>query len=111
MMPKSSTIGQEIVAPFQSIVDRMSDRNGQALMKIKVDQVSDAVDAAIAESFQCGFEHAVKGGEEASRKMPQLKDSLPLVMYFRNAQDRQDFVDLCREAKPGMAEYKIPEST
>jgi hypothetical protein len=33
-----------------------------------------------------------------------------LVLVFSNEAERQEFVALVEEAKPGMAEYHIPES-
>lgn len=39
---------------------------------------------------------------------PALKDSLPLCLYFGNAQDRDEFVALIREAKPGLVTKKLP---
>lgn len=67
------------------------------------------IDAAIADAFRTGFEHACAGGKEASRKLPQLKDAMPLVLYFASEIDRQEFADMIHEVKPHMVEVKVPE--
>jgi hypothetical protein len=87
-----ATIGQTIAAKA---------RGGEA--------IADLIDAAIADAFKSGFEHAVAGGKEAARKCPQLGNAMPLVLYFVNAKDRQEFADMIHEAKPHMIETKIPE--
>lgn len=69
------------------------------------------IDAAIADAFKVGFEHAVHGGKEAARKLPQLRNALPLVVYFVNDKDRKEFAEAMHEAKPDMVECKIPGST
>lgn len=52
-----------------------------------------AIDGAIVEAFKVGFRHAVEGGHEAPKRLPQLKGSTPLVLYFANDADRQEMVD------------------
>jgi hypothetical protein len=37
----------------------------------------------------------------------QLKGSLPLVLYFGNEADRDEFIDMVKEAKPGMRAFKL----
>lgn len=103
------TIGQTIMKPFQAIIDHVMDRNSQALMRVKADSMGEEIDVAIAEAFKTGFEHACVGGKEASRKLPQLKGAMPLVLYFLNEKDRQEFADMIHEVKPHMVEIKIPE--
>lgn len=71
--------------------------------------LADTIDNVIADAFKAGFEHAVVGGKEASRKLPQLKHAMPLVLYFCNEQDRQEFAEMIQAAKPNMIEIKIPE--
>lgn len=39
---------------------------------------------------------------------PELRGSWPLVLYFKNPEDRQELVDAVHEAKPGMIERKWP---
>jgi hypothetical protein len=80
-------------------------------MRRFINDVSDEIDAAVADAFKTGFEHAVSGGMEASRKLPQLKHAMPLVLYFLNEQDRQEFADMIHEVKPHMIEVKTPEGT
>lgn len=46
--------------------------------------------------------------EEGRRADPRLAASLPLVLYFKDDQDRDEFVALVREAKPGMVMRKVP---
>lgn len=88
------TIGTDIVANFKGRTE-----------------VADAIDIAIAAAFRTGFEHACAGGLEASRKLPQLKGAMPLVLYFVDEKDRQEFIEMIHEAKPHMVECKIPETT
>ena len=75
------------------------------------ENVAAAIDIAVAEAFKTGFEQAVSGGKELTRKVPQLKDAIPLVLYFADAKDRQEFADMIHEAKPHMVECKVPEGT
>lgn len=91
-MTEKPTIGEKIVASFK----------GRAA-------VAEAIDLAIADAFKTGFEHACAGGKEASRKLPQLRGAMPLVLYFGNERDRQEFADMIYAAKPHMVEIKIPE--
>lgn len=86
------TIGRKIVSEMHDLVS-----------------IAEAIDIAVANAFKAGVDHVVAGGGEAARLMPQLKDCLPLVMYFKTAQDRQEFSDLINAAKPGMTEHRIPE--
>lgn len=37
-----------------------------------------------------------------------LDDALPLVLYFACKADREEFITLMREAKPGMITKKMP---
>lgn len=37
-----------------------------------------------------------------------LDDALPLCLYFPTKEDRREFIDLVREAKPGMVMKEIP---
>lgn len=37
-----------------------------------------------------------------------LKDTLPLVLYFGGESDRDEFLAIVREAKPGMVAKKMP---
>lgn len=39
---------------------------------------------------------------------PELRGSWPLVLYFKNPEDRQELVEAIHEAKPGMIERKWP---
>lgn len=38
----------------------------------------------------------------------RLDTTLPLCLYFATAEDRREFVDLVREAKPGMVMKEVP---
>lgn len=71
--------------------------------------LADTIDNAIAEAFKAGFEHAVDGGDEAARRMPQLKNSMPLILYFLSENDRREFAQMITALKPGMIEHKIPK--
>jgi hypothetical protein len=71
--------------------------------------LADTIDNAISDAFKTGFEHACVGGKEAARKLPQLKDAMPLVLYFGDEKDRQEFADMIHAEKPDMIECKIPE--
>lgn len=37
-----------------------------------------------------------------------LKDTLPLLLYFGTGTDREEFIALMRDAKPGMISKKMP---
>ena len=37
----------------------------------------------------------------------RLKDTLPLVLYFGNEKDREEFISLVQEAKPNMVAKKV----
>lgn len=39
---------------------------------------------------------------------PSLSDATPLVLYFANKEDREAFVNLVRDAKPGMRMKDLP---
>ena len=45
--------------------------------------------------------------QETSEKFG-LDDKVPLVLFFRNVADRQEFVDIIKAAKPDMVSFKIP---
>lgn len=98
----TKTIGQDLMTFLPRLNPYFHDTAASIAMQI---------DAAIADAFKTGFEHAVVGGKEAARKMPQLKDALPLVVYFVDAKDRQEFADAIYEAKPHMVECRVPEGT
>lgn len=38
----------------------------------------------------------------------RLDTSLPLCLYFATEEDRREFIDLVREAKPGMVMKEVP---
>jgi hypothetical protein len=37
-----------------------------------------------------------------------LEDTLPLCLYFSTSKDREEFIALVREAKPGMMMKRMP---
>lgn len=39
---------------------------------------------------------------------PSLKESLPVVLYFGSDTDRDEFIALVHEAKPGMIAKRMP---
>jgi hypothetical protein len=39
--------------------------------------------------------------------VPELKGALPLVLYFGNDKDRDEFIQLMKQAKPGLATRKL----
>lgn len=39
---------------------------------------------------------------------PSLAETLPLCLYFPTAEDRDDFISIVREAKPGMMMKRLP---
>lgn len=47
---------------------------------------------------------------EALHPRPETKGTAPLILYFGSDKDRDEFVALVQEAKPGMKSYSIPES-
>ncbi len=72
-------------------------------------EVDQAIKAAREDGFRIGFEHAVAGGDEASKRHGIAHHLLPLVMYFGSEEDRREMIDAVQEAKPGMVTIKIPE--
>lgn len=38
----------------------------------------------------------------ACERVPEIANTVPLVLYFGNRQDADEFVELVREAKPGL---------
>ncbi len=39
---------------------------------------------------------------------PSLEDTKPMILYFGNEQDREEFISIVREVKPGMVAKPIP---
>jgi len=74
-----------------------------------VSAIDTAIAAALQKGFKLGFDHAVDGGEEAARQVPELADKLPLVLYFATEADRREMVDAVHAFKPGMVEAHWPE--
>lgn len=48
---------------------------------------------------------AAEQGRAADRS---LEDTMPLVLYFGDEQDRDEFISLIQAAKPGMIMKKMP---
>jgi hypothetical protein len=71
--------------------------------------IIEMLDTATERGFRIGFEHAVAGGEEASKKHGIPRHLLPLVIYFGSEEDRREMINAVLEAKPGMVTVKIPE--
>lgn len=46
--------------------------------------------------------------ETGRKASPKLKESLPLVLYFKDDAERDEFIELFRQAKPGMISRKLP---
>lgn len=67
-----------------------------------ISAIDTAIAAALQKGFRLGFEHAVEGGKEAARQVPELAGKEPLVLYFDNEADRREMVDAIHAAKPGM---------
>lgn len=44
---------------------------------------------------------------EALYPRPEIKDCPPLILYFGTDQDRDEFIELVQQAKPGMRSHKI----
>lgn len=56
----------------------------------------------------CEFLAAFNDGLKAGRHpIPDLKDTFPVVLYFGNDSDREDFIKLVQEAKPGLVARKF----
>jgi hypothetical protein len=105
------TIGGRIVSALKEFAMAIPQRNSQALLVIKADRIASEIDAAIADAFKVGFEHACAGGQEAGRKMPQLKNAMPLVLYVADDQTRRELIELFKETHPHSIEARIPEET
>ncbi len=74
------TIGQKIVAFLPDIdISASSEIRGNLIGAAAL--ISEEIDIAVADAFKTGFEQAVSGGKELTRKVPQLKDAIPLVPY------------------------------
>lgn len=71
--------------------------------------IIEMLDTAVERGFKIGFEHAVAGGDEASKQHGIPRYLLPLVMYFGSEEDRREMIDAVELAKPGMTKSKIPE--
>lgn len=39
---------------------------------------------------------------------PNLEDTKPMILYFGSEQDREEFIAIVREVKPGMVAKPIP---
>jgi hypothetical protein len=72
-------------------------------------EIDRALKAAREDGFRTGFEHAVAGGDEASKRHGIAPHLMPLVMYFGSEEDRREMIDAVHLAKPGMVTVKIPE--
>jgi hypothetical protein len=46
--------------------------------------------------------------EQVRSAAPEFANSLPLCLYFGSEKDRAEFVELIREAKPGMITRELP---
>lgn len=46
--------------------------------------------------------------ETGRRVDPRLEPTLPLVLYFGNAKDRDDFIELARQTNPNWISKKMP---
>jgi len=73
--------------------------------------IDTAIAAAVQRGFKLGFEHAVEGGHEAARQVPELAGKEPLVLYFDNEADRREMVDAIHAAKPGLVEAHWPSKS
>ena len=51
---------------------------------------------------------AFVAAEKGRSADPALEDTLPLVLYFGTKEDREEFVAVVREAKPGMYSKYLP---
>lgn len=58
---------------------------------------------AYCEGYNAGL--AAKGTQAS----PKLANTVPLVLYFGNVQDREDFMKAVFEAKPDMISKRWPE--
>src|SRR5258708_38428729 len=104
------TIDQKIVAFLPDIdISASSEIRGNLIGAAAL--ISEEIDIAVADAFKTGFEQAVSGGKELTRKVPQLKDAIPLVPYFADAKDRQGFAAIIHAAKPAMREFKVTEAS
>lgn len=104
------TRGREIAEQF--VEDTKALRHLLDVEALRADlalAIDDALKAAMQRGFKTGFEHAVAGGEEASKRSIVPKALLPLVMYFAKEEDRREMIDAVQLAKPGMCEFKVPE--
>lgn len=44
----------------------------------------------------------IHGCDKCLSPVPELRDSFPVVLYFKTDAERQDFIRLVQEAKPGL---------
>lgn len=97
--------------------DRKADRSEQALEKF--------IESKIPKHLRENYQHDIsmlRGGwsaaldfmkklseEVESWRSPveQLKGSVPAVLYFANEADRDEFIEMVKEAKPGMKAFKL----
>jgi hypothetical protein len=61
---------------------------------------------ATGEVINLGRVHVAMDPSPPVKEIPI--ESAPLVLYFKDAAERADFVLVIREAKPGMAEMVVP---
>lgn len=51
--------------------------------------------------------HMLKIKPKYSPPVPELEGTFPLVLYFRDMKDQDDFIDIVKQAKPGMKTLKL----
>jgi hypothetical protein len=96
----SASKGAKIVRDF------ITNKNDEVANKYAL--LVEAVNTAIAEGERAGFEAAVAGGADAGRRVPGLAASRPLILYFADDFDREDFVRQIADLA-GLEPVKVPE--
>ena len=55
----------------------------------------------------CPRSNYVKPDMDIMAPLPELEGSYPIVLYFETSADRDEFMSLVHEAKPGMVTKKL----
>lgn len=62
---------------------------------------------AAPQASLCDLIEPARRLREAVFPRPEVKDTAPLIVYFSTKEEREEFIDAVREAKPNMRSYRI----